>query len=130
MSKKFQPTQKQLKEQEKRREAFRRFVAQAATLTDTERESIAARIGIRNVEGHELSVHNQVLISFQLPTVSIVGGFNQWKQQGRSVRKGQHGAMIWVPGGKKNDAGEVTGEDLFFMTTTVFDISQTEESKA
>jgi hypothetical protein len=62
---------------------------------------------------------------------TIVGGFRQWLKQGRAVRKGEHGLMIWVPLLRKSgdsiagESGESEPDDVRFMPGTVFDISQT-----
>jgi hypothetical protein len=100
-----------------------------------------ARVGaIVTCEGHALSVHNSCLVLAQLPTASVVGGFRQWKEHGRSVRKGERGLMIWVPTSCKADAeqpapeaqppaeGQTEGgaRRSGFVMGTVFDISQTE----
>lgn len=83
-----------------------------------------------------------MLIAFQSagnrPTV--LGGFVEWRKQGRAVRKGEHGYMIWIPIGIRQEQvsavdtnGELTtmlqdsSADVHFTIGTVFDISQTEE---
>src|SRR5208282_4903090 len=85
------------------------------------------------------------LCLMQIPGASMVGGFRQWLKLGRCVRKGQHGASIWVPAGARkadsppagagedaHDAG-VAGEGsggsdrTRFVIGTVFDVSQTDE---
>jgi hypothetical protein len=92
------------------------------------------------VEGRALSVFNSCLVLTQLPGASMVGGFLQWKAHGRSVRKGAVGLMIWIPTKGKADAPKAgddnTGEPVTtglrragFVMGTVFDVSQTEESK-
>ncbi|MDZ7766902.1 MAG: ArdC family protein [Melioribacteraceae bacterium] len=88
--------------------------------------SLLASLSIKNIEGRELSDYNQLMIRFQLGNASIVGGFKQWKKQGRAVRKGEHGALILFPVGPKDKDGEVEQAETFF-TGVVFDISQTEE---
>jgi hypothetical protein len=63
----------------------------------------------------------------------LVGGFQQWKAHGRSVRKGAHGLMIWIPTKGKDEPDKPTPEDAEgavrrsgFVMGTVFDVSQTE----
>ena len=67
----------------------------------------------------------------------MVGGFNQWKDKGRSVKKGEHGLMIWIPSIRKGEQGSespTTGDvdkvEMRFTMGTVFDITQTEETAA
>lgn len=86
----------------------------------------ANRAGLRTIESRPLSHFNSCLVMRQLPQATILGGFRQWKGKGRSVRKGEHGATIFVPIGSKNDAGDIT-ERTGFVFGTLFDISQTEE---
>ena len=80
-----------------------------------------------------------------MTTPSLIGGFNQWQKQGRTVRKGEKSLKIFAPRPFKKE--ENAGKDLETMTTTelmeiakdtekkkgfryivisVFDISQTE----
>jgi hypothetical protein len=93
---------------------------------------LAASYGIRNPDGRELSPFNQCLLVHQNSSVSIVGGFQQWKKLGRSVKKGERSLAIWVPCGKQvENAGEAganpdTDNDRFFILGSVFDITQTE----
>jgi antirestriction protein ArdC len=85
-------------------------------------------------EGRSLSPFNTCLVLNQLPTASMVGGFRQWLDKGRAVKKGEHGLMIWIPTKGKDD--KPTAEDIEqetarpnFVMGTVFDISQTEASQ-
>ena len=122
-----------------RQAKFRALWKQVADMGDTERAMMAAKYGFRTVEGKELSLCNQMLIALQLPQASVLGGFRQWIKQGRAVRKGEHGAMIWCPTGARNADGSPEspangnetpqGEaaDLRFIIGTVFDVSQTQE---
>lgn len=101
-----------------------------------EREAMAARMGtVATVEGRALSLHNALLVYMQRPDATIVGGFRQWLAAGRSVRKGEHGVMIWAPGGERaahEDADDVIDEATSgprFVMITVFDVAQTEEAQ-
>jgi antirestriction protein ArdC len=58
-------------------------------------------------------------------TPTVVGGFKQWLKAGRSVRQGEHGAIILYPVGPKDQEGNLEDPERFF-SATVFDISQTE----
>jgi hypothetical protein len=102
-----------------------------ANLTPEEREELTSRGLIATVEGHVLSMHNTILVYLQSAgrTPSVVGGFQQWKRAGRSVKKGEHGFTIWFPG-KKRDEDTEDAEVNRFFTATVFDVSQTEETTA
>ena len=51
--------------------------------------------------------------------------FNAWKALGRSVRKGEHGLMIWCPTGRKGEDSTEPAE-VHFIPGTVFDVSQTD----
>ena len=137
-----QPTAEQKAKAAERRARFTELAKQIAALTDDERAALVARVGaIVTCEGHALSVHNSCLVLTQLPTASMVGGFRQWKAHGRSVRKGEHGLMIWVPTSRTTDAepaptegapaadaaeGEGEGKRAGFVMGTVFDVTQTE----
>ena len=136
-------TEDQIQKRDERRARFKTLWAQIAKLDDMERARIAGQYGFRTVEGRELSMSNQMLIALQCPGASVLGGFRQWLGHGRAVRKGEHGAMIWCPAGRKSTIepsnpgadvvmpGETNGEnDTRFIVGTVFDISQTEELQA
>jgi hypothetical protein len=95
------------------------------SLSDQEREALTA-ISIPTIEGRFLSRHNVMMIIFQFPfNPTVVGGFKQWLKAGRSVKKGEHGAVILYPVGPKDDQGNLEDAERFF-SATVFDISQTE----
>lgn len=114
-------------------------------MTPEQRVILASRFGIRNAEGHELSIYNQCLLIAQSDKVSLVGGFSQWKKLGRSVKKGERALAIWVPCSRKAESGERAQsaivphgvdpsqlDESFFVIGNVFDITQTEteEEKA
>jgi hypothetical protein len=136
-----QPTAEQKRKAAERRERFTVLAKQVAAMGEDERAALVMRIGaIVTVEGRALSVFNSVLVLTQLPGASLVGGFLQWKAHGRSVRKGAVGLMIWIPTKGKADGpkavDDTTGEPgtdgpkrAGFVMGTVFDVSQTEESK-
>jgi N-terminal domain of anti-restriction factor ArdC len=136
-----QPTTEQKAKAAERRERFRALAKQVAEMTDDERAALVMKVGaIVTCEGRALSVHNTCLVLNQLPTASMVGGFRQWKDKGRSVRKGEHGLMIWIPTSKGEKAEEAPAptpadgaEDApkraGFVMGTVFDVSQTDESQ-
>jgi len=95
------------------------------SLSQAEREALSA-ISIPTIEGRFLSMHNVLMIVSQFDfTPTVVGGFKQWLKAGRSVRKGEHGAVILYPVGPKDQEGNLEDAERFF-SATVFDISQTE----
>ena len=55
-------------------------------------------------------------------------GFNQWKEKGGTVRKGEKGTMIIIPtiipGKKDADGNEVKAGSVFFKTGHVFNLDQ------
>ena len=111
-----------------RHDRFRTFVKKVAEMQQGERDALASKmLGCITVEGHPLSPRNTCLLALQCPGATIVGGFRQWIKQGRCVRKGEHGQMIWVPS-TKTKAGTDGSEqsDTFFLIGTVFDVSQTQ----
>jgi len=95
------------------------------SLSQEQREALSA-ISIPTIEGRFLSMHNVLMIVSQFSfTPTVVGGFKQWLKAGRSVRKGEHGAVILYPVGPKDQEGILEDAERFF-SATVFDISQTE----
>ena len=134
-------TAEQQQKRDARRAQFRALWKQVAAMPELERISMAHKFGLRTVEGHELSLCNTMLIIMQNPKATVMGGFRQWIKQGRAVRKGEHGCMIWVPVGRRNEeqaqSGEagvppgMSGQDVqderCFIIGTVFDIAQTDE---
>lgn len=103
-----------------------------ANMSDEEKQQLIDRGIVATVEGRALSPRNTVLLYFQFPNPSIVAGYQQWKNAGRQVKKGEHGLMIWVPSVKKGKEveGKKEEDEMNFYTATVFDISQTEEIEA
>lgn len=120
-----------------RREKFKGLVKTIANMDEPSRTAFMGKVGsILTADGGAIGgLTNTMLLIMQLPSVTMVGGFRQWLKHGRAVRKGEHGAMIWVPIGKQKaetimaDAGEPSGEadGTRFIVGTVFDISQTQE---
>ena len=126
-------TAEQQAKREERKAKFKTLWQGIAKMPELERIQLSNRIGVVTVEGRSLSLNNQCLLALQCPAASIVGGFRQWLKQGRAVRKGEHGAMIWVPICKKSEEqpsdGDKDGEhsDTHFIIGTVFDVGQTDE---
>lgn len=123
-----------------RRERFKALCQRVAEMTEDERAQLVARCGaIVTPEGRALSVHNSCLILHQLPSASMVGGFQQWLKVGRVVRKGERGLSLWfprsgsanseaqaAPEGEQAENDSQAGEKPRFAMGTVFDVSQTE----
>ena len=101
------------------------------SLDDNTRAEMLKNGHIMTIEGKSLSDKNTLLLLFQGVRDSIVGGYQQWKQAGRQVKKGEHGLVIWFPSKfkKVNEDGEES-EGTNFFTGTVFSQSQTEELAA
>ncbi|MFF8387891.1 ArdC-like ssDNA-binding domain-containing protein [Streptomyces kanasensis] len=81
------------------------------------------------------SANNMLLILAQCPHATQVRGFREWKEHGRSVRKGEKGLRIFAPMTvkKKDENGapvlDENGQEkkrTIFKTVAVFDISQTD----
>lgn len=94
-----------------RRAKFRALVSDVAAMTDAQRAAIVDKLGaVPTCAGSALSFFNSCLVLSQNPAASLVGGFQQWRKLGRIVRKGEHGAMIWIPTGQAKGATDDTGE--------------------
>lgn len=104
------------------RQDFRHLAAQAGHLPDEQKKSLCHQLVV-SVDGQMFSPTNTMLIKLQRPNATVVGGFRQWRNHGRTVLKGEHGMMIWIPTFSKDE--EETEENVRFLTATVFDISQT-----
>lgn len=88
------------------------------------------------------SPRNAMLIAMQRPDATDVAPFNEWKDRGRHVRKGEHGIRIMAPAGtyaaKSDDkaasdapeGGDKAKEFMRFRAVSVFDIAQTDPSDA
>ncbi len=134
-----QPTPEQKAKAAERREKFRLIAKRVAEMSDTDKAAMTTKIGaVLTCEGRALSLHNTLMLILQIPNVSMVGGFRQWLKAGRAVKKGEHGAMIWVRTGNKEAASDMPTTDCpkpetpgtdesRFLIGTVFDVSQTIE---
>jgi antirestriction protein ArdC len=132
MKNKRQLTPEQVAKRDERKAAFKALWKQVAEMPEGERATKFETLPFVNVEGKAFSGKNMMLLALQ-GGGSVFGGFRQWIEQGRAVRKGEHGRMIWVPIFKGNDsegqepaAGEVEAVERRFIIGTVFDISQTD----
>lgn len=114
-----------------RRERFKALATQLAALSDAERTHLIETVPfLATVEGRALSIGNMCLVACQCPTATLVGGFQQWRQHGRQVRKGEHGLMVWAPTRRANGEGptpaDLDSDRPRFIMVTVFDVMQTE----
>lgn len=119
----------QAAKREERRARFREFVDRLGAMSEEQRQEIVAHLpGLVTPEGHLLSDGNACLVFFQRPTATMVGGFKQWIKNGRCVRKGESGLMIWIPTQRKQkeDDDPNTPKRAGFIVGNVFDISQTD----
>jgi N-terminal domain of anti-restriction factor ArdC len=135
MSYRKQPTPEQKEKAELRRKKFRELAKSISALTEEQRAEMASRLpAVATIEGRVLSVFNQCLLASQFPSVTIVGGFRQWKAAGRFVRKGSQGLSLWIPLKGRSEEPEKTELEgsadsesrPSFIMGTVFDVSQTE----
>ena len=129
-----QPTEEQKAAAAERRAKMRDLSKKVSAMCPEERRAIVDRLGcVLTIERRPLSMHNTLMILMQNPDASIVGGFRQWKRAGRSVKKGEHGAAIWIPTGRTSEAAEHEDEApdhddegrKRFVLGTVFDVAQT-----
>ena len=112
-----------MKKLSKSRERLQAVRSKLSNLTEGEKQKLQQTGTVVTVDGRHLSGNNVMLILLQMPGATVVGGFNQWKQSGRQVKKGSSGLSIWVPTSKKTEDGE---ETKYFIAGSVFDVSQTE----
>lgn len=119
-----QPTPEQKAAAAERRAALAALAKQAAALPIEER----MKWTVATIEGHPLSFKNAALAMMQRPTVSLVGGFQQWRKAGRVVKKGEKAIGIFLPISRTGEDGEPEG--VAFRVVNVFDIDQTEEITA
>ena len=86
---------------------------------------------MRMVTGHELTEKNKALLAEQAQkrnmTITVVGGYQQWKANGRIVKKGEKSLKLMAPTSRKIEIAGQGQERTYFNLASVFDISQTEE---
>lgn len=106
---------------------MRAIASEISKLSAVQRAELASRLEVVTIEGRALSLFNQCMIARQLTSATVVGGFRQWIAAGRTVRKGEHGAAIWIPTHDKR--ADFSARSLTCLGT-VFDVSQTEAKPA
>lgn len=131
--KKRQATPAQKAAAAERRAKIAALAGEIRKMTDSQRAQMAQQMPVVTIEGRCLSVFNQCLLTMQQGSVTVVGGFKQWRQSGRIVRKGERGLALWVPIGGAQEGEDTDTEENArprFMLGTVFDVSQTDEIQA
>lgn len=131
---KSKPTQAQKDAAQARRDRMNELAKTISAMSPEAREQMAAQSPVVTIEGRVLSPFNQCMLISQRPGVTVVGGFRQWLNSDRCVRKGEKGICLWIPvkGGSK-DAEPAEGEavsEMHFVLGTVFDVTQTDEVQA
>lgn len=113
-----------------RRAKLAALAKQVTAMTPEERANLA-RQSVLTIEGRTLSGKNQILLIMQRASVSVVGGFQQWRAAGRIVRKGEKSLAIWIPtAGRQSTEEDGESTRPGFRLASVFDIEQTEEMPA
>jgi antirestriction protein ArdC len=136
MRKKYNPTPEQKAKSEARRAQLRQIAKSISEMPEEQRTAMIMRLGaVPTCEGRPLSGFNTCFLFMQFDKVSMVGGFQQWRQAGRQVRKGESALAIWIPTGAKEadssaapDSSEADKPNFFLGN--VFDISQTDPISA
>jgi hypothetical protein len=119
-----QPTPEQKAAAAEKRARLQELSAAIAAMSDEQRAAILDKFGAVPVcTGNLLSVHNSCLLLAQRDDVSLVGGFNQWREVGRQVAKGSRALYIIVPSKTNDDDPQAKPR---FVTGCVFDVTQTE----
>jgi len=125
---KLSPAQE--KKRAEKKEKIRALAQQLKAMPDHDRERLASQVQIRKAtDGSFYSVKNQCLIAFQKRDATLCASFDDWKKEGRTVRKGERGLIVFVPTFIKEKAKETDEERESlrgFITGYVFDITQTE----
>ena len=106
------------------------YAEKIAAMPEADRAALAQTMPIVTIEGHPLSLRNNILCVLQSPApVTIVGGFRQWLGAGRCVRKGEKALYILYPCAKKSEETSEKSE-VFFREAAIFDVSQTDVKAA
>jgi len=123
-----EPTEAQRAAAKERRARMSALAKRIAGMTP-EQQADLTKDNIVTIEGHVLSMRNQIMVAMQGCKSTIVGGFHSWRKAGRAVAKGSHGFAIWVPIGTKtktDDGHEGVTDVTGFTLGTVFGVDQTE----
>jgi hypothetical protein len=102
--------------------------AKLQALTEDQKNALVSSIGIVTIEGHILSPFNQLMLYYQFEKTTIIGGYKQWINAGRQVRKGEKSMNIYTPS-IKGEKEENADQPINFFVASVFDISQTDKTE-
>jgi len=138
---KKKPSKEEIEKQRAERKARRDLVLKKmhALMEQLGKEGKEPPLGYVSPVGYQYSMRNCAMLFVQEVPTGVVAGFQQWKKVGRSVKKGEHGALILFPITKKAKEDEnrptdtsISAKDLevHFSTTTVFHFNQTESTVA
>ena len=110
---------------------LKEFIEAVSQMSEDELIQLKEHISIITCEGHDLSLKNNALLDFQAKgagmIISVVGGFQQWLNNGRAVRKGERAFTILAPSqGKAKDKDGNELDKTYFKCVSVFDLSQTD----
>jgi len=125
----MEATQKQSKQQR-----IRQFLQAYRNLSDKQKGEILDKIQALSIEGRPYSPTNQCLLAMQEGQKGTYGGFNQWRQAGKKIKKGAKGFLIFFPsksGHSSNEPSEEGEEDttaMRFFCTYIFHESQVEDN--
>ncbi|HNC59609.1 MAG TPA: ArdC family protein [Leptospiraceae bacterium] len=123
------------KEVAEKKDRLRKLSKMVSEMSESER---LERFGgnVISCEGKSFSAFNTYFMIAQNEKCTLVGGFEQWKKQGRQVKKGETAMAIWIPAPfaskeaeviPAGDANENKAGKRFILRNCMFDISQTEE---
>ena len=117
-------TYKKNTEREEKAAAFRQMAARLDGELKTGQHEQRLKKASKEVQGLErYSDLNRLLIITQCPSVTEVHGYEEWKQYGMQVRKGEKGIAIRAPHTRRGD-GDEESKGVGFHRTYVFDRSQ------
>src|SRR5262249_41525479 len=112
-------------ESQEKAAAFRQMAARLDGELKTGQHEQRLRKAQKEVQGLErYSDLNRLLIITQCPSVTEVHGYEEWKQYGMQVRKGEKGIAIRAPHTRQGREGEEGNKGVGFHRTYVFDRSQ------
>lgn len=123
---------KQSEDSIERRNRIKQLAEIVTSLSPEEKQAYIDRVGVvqRIGEGGMLSPYNMCLVLYQMEDATMVGGYNQWLNVGRQVRRGERSICIFAPSNRKRtiekDGEDVTVDRVNFRLVPVFDVSQTD----
>lgn len=123
---------RQSEESIERRNRIKQMAEIITSLSPEEKQAYIDRVGVvrRIGEGGMLSPYNMCLVLYQMEDATLVGGYNQWLNVGRQVRRGERSICIFAPSNRKRtiekDGEEITVDRVNFRLVPVFDVSQTD----